>query len=366
VATLPYLGFAPPGVLAQDRATPANLAIEYAPSCGTCAVSLEKVLEIGGPDGVLLHPSAQLERDSRGNYLATAYGRTSIVVFDSAGRRRRVMGASGEGPGEISGSIQRFVVGRGDTVYVFDTSQRIIVFSATGAHVRTVLTPVSTTSAFQAKPGLVAIGLSRVGSRRVPGVNMFTGDGREPVAIPSAQFGLLLQDASARVVMPGRDSASFWLVQPGRYALSLFGLDGAALAHVNVTGAPWLRVTPRRIPTGQERQELLRILGDTSAAARARSAEILGESPGGISLLAHDRHNRLWILGNPSSAVRSAGVQAGPVLNIVDLGTRLLLLSQELPHTIRMLAGTELVYSRHADADGVVTFRISRIRTVGF
>jgi hypothetical protein len=59
-------------------------------------------------------------------------------------------------------------------------------------------------------------------------------------------------------------------------------------------------------------------------------------------------------------------VQAGPVLNIVDLGTRLLLLSQELPHTIRMLAGTELVYSRHADADGVVTFRISRIRTVGF
>ncbi|MGH7751334.1 MAG: 6-bladed beta-propeller [Gemmatimonadales bacterium] len=114
-------------MLASAQPAGAQRAVEIPdrPTCPRCRIELRPVATLRElPDSVLFDDGwARVERDSRGRFYAVDRSRTSIAVFDSAGRFLRRIGRGGDGPGEFRW-IYVVAMAAGDTLHVPDSRHR--------------------------------------------------------------------------------------------------------------------------------------------------------------------------------------------------------------------------------------------------
>lgn len=103
------------------------------PTCATCELTLETVLELGARDGPGMidwrggqsFPAI----DSRGRVYLRGYFSTEVKVYDDQGTHLTTIGREGEGPGEFKG-VMGLVIGPADSLFVFDVfNMRLSVFS---------------------------------------------------------------------------------------------------------------------------------------------------------------------------------------------------------------------------------------------
>lgn len=97
--------------------------------CRTCALHIEKVVRLSDPESGIRGSGGNLtvvDRDSRGRYWVADFGsRKNVVVFSPDGRLLKKIGRDGSGPGEFRNLVS-VIVGRGDTVFAVDPSNRRI------------------------------------------------------------------------------------------------------------------------------------------------------------------------------------------------------------------------------------------------
>ena len=108
--------------------------------CPECEVVLEHVVTLGDAEGLGMLESDNnwVHSDSRGMYYVSSPELPYFSVFDPVGEIVRRVGARGHGPGEFT-STSAFLVGKDDSLYVFDPWQRrMSVFSPNHELVRTV------------------------------------------------------------------------------------------------------------------------------------------------------------------------------------------------------------------------------------
>lgn len=111
-------------------------------ACPDCEVRLDHLVTLGDgvAEGQLWGFPAAVARDRRGRYYAAPLELEPGPprVYDAAGRFIQLLGQRGPGPGEFE-RPEHVVVGRRDTLYVFDTgSDRLTVMSPRHTLVRTV------------------------------------------------------------------------------------------------------------------------------------------------------------------------------------------------------------------------------------
>jgi hypothetical protein len=100
--------------------SPPIKTVPPAVSCSACRIELRLVTTLHGKgDPGVLVDGVVVDHDSRGRWFAVSTAGTQVGVFSAAGVFERTLGRRGQGPGEF-GSIDRVLVGKGDTLYVYD------------------------------------------------------------------------------------------------------------------------------------------------------------------------------------------------------------------------------------------------------
>jgi hypothetical protein len=92
------------GCLPTERQD-AEIHAHGGPSCGACRIELAPVATIGSPDDEHLYQQfSRLVRDSGTRYyVAAGFTPGAVLVYDSTGAFKGLIGSPGRGPGEISG-----------------------------------------------------------------------------------------------------------------------------------------------------------------------------------------------------------------------------------------------------------------------
>lgn len=115
--------------------------IADAPACSTCRIAVVNYTTIA--DTLLIDGPIDMARDSRGRFYTVLSRYGLVAVFDERGKFLRVIGRTGEGPGEYRG-LRAVAIGLGDTLFLFDSrTRRMTVLSPQYAVVRTAPVPVS-------------------------------------------------------------------------------------------------------------------------------------------------------------------------------------------------------------------------------
>jgi hypothetical protein len=119
---------------------PVTIELNGAPTCAACTLERKPVVRLGDDDGpgMLETENLRVLVDSRGNYLVTPSGGSTIKIFDSNGKFVTSIGKKGSGPGEIQ-ALQKVHLTRGDSIHVYDSGlNRHTVFSPTFKLARSV------------------------------------------------------------------------------------------------------------------------------------------------------------------------------------------------------------------------------------
>jgi len=116
------------GVLTLPRSghTQEVVQIDTRRPCAACTIELRRVVTLGNDTAspVTVGPTEVVRRDSRGRYYTVHNDDGArISVFSADGRPLQVVGREGKGPGEYRW-ILGLEMGRGDTIHVFDESNR--------------------------------------------------------------------------------------------------------------------------------------------------------------------------------------------------------------------------------------------------
>lgn len=107
----------PIGLSSQEAVA---VRIDGEPACPSCSIELEHVLELGDEAGMgFVGSTFHVARGSQYYYVTIMESPAEIRVFDHEGRFVRVVGRSGDGPGEFRG-INGLRLTLNDTLYVHD------------------------------------------------------------------------------------------------------------------------------------------------------------------------------------------------------------------------------------------------------
>ncbi|HEU4630222.1 MAG TPA: hypothetical protein VFS08_10800 [Gemmatimonadaceae bacterium] len=241
---------------------PAAVVIESSPSCPRCSLEVTRIATLGAaedPSG-LFH-AFDLDHDGRGRFIAApADDRSQFLPYDARGRLIRVVGRSGEGPGEFRG-IFRVTVGPGDTLHVFDDGlARWTVLSPDLKLARTTRLPLVPQRAVLLRSDRLVVRAS-IPTRELAGLplHLVGPDGRvvRSFGATDPEIRRDRRAASSRVI--GRaDDASVWSAYVDRYRIERWGIDGRlqlALTRQADWFPRWDDYTPRRLDERPPRPE---------------------------------------------------------------------------------------------------------------
>ncbi len=281
-------------------------------------------------------------------------------MFDSAGRYVTAFGRRGHGPGEFVSAVVGVLVGPGDTVHVFDARGLLYLFAPTLRFVRSVRLDgrYLTSHGFVLRDGRLLLNTQittpdRIGwpmhvlDRHGQAILSFGAD-RPIVTRGSTDF------FRAVAIAPG-DSA-VWIAQTRVYTMSRWGLDGRKRLEVEVVDIPWMAPPPE-------------MSGD------ARSSHAMPPAGSGAGVAHEDRDGHLWVFGTvpdpkwqpttPSSqpTVFSLAMMQSRIdqmVDVYDTRTWTLLVSQRFDDRAECVQGCDLVYTKHEQADGIITIDVWR------
>ena len=370
------------GLLAVVSLPIANYAqivqVPHGVTCPSCRVVTEQVLTFGGSDTtVRLATNATLLRDSRGRYFAKTLDNYSIVVWDSTGRRVGMLDRWGSRPGQIVGTIDEILLDRRDSLFVFDSSLRISVFSPSLELVRTVAVPIRGRSvtllssgdfliAAPTRFGPTAGDFVRIVGRDTGAVTRSFVAGAD-TSVPVAQRAVTSWLALAS------DGASIWRWTSYDYRLERWNADGTAAEVLDLAAAPWYRPRAKSF-----QPQINRTKDEWRAYVTARSSPFkavrdslfaaeMGGAASSFRVAGIDRGGRLWLAGHEPWAGGDVE-EIKFMLEIVDPVTRTKFLSTSIAENLTLIPGTELAYSRRVErvnGTPVVTITVWRVRIEG-
>ena len=316
---------------------------------GTIRIQRVAVLS-GGGNGAHLRLTSWVTRDSRGRYYAAGLTDPArIGIYDPRGRFLQTMGRGGGGPGEFT-HVQRVFVSPGDSLFAFDRSQQISVFSPEHRFVRSFRPPGQVRDIrFVGSRLILSIGFPE----QVPALVATDRQGRRLGTLGSASPDL--RDRP-RLIAPA-DSGRMWAGFKHQYRLELLNPDGRRERAFN-RALPWFGPDRPRSATRQPgsirdlaydpRSRSIRVLlyrEDMSFRPRARRGSAGGEGPV-AQLDEADARARYEIY------MEVLDSRSGRVVAHGDLNDRLI---------AGFLSPTE-VYAHREDGDGSTVIDVWRIR----
>ena len=330
--------------------------IQYTLRNNACPLALQRVTVIGGHQRLLLDPSVRLGRDSRGRYLANAFGRQEVAVFDSTGRLVGSFGNSGEGPGEFR-AIADVLVGPHDSLYVVNVRRKIEVFAPELTYVRTVNLPGNFIRGVVLENSQLVTNMPipRSGAADKYAVHVLSPQGDvegsiDPAAPPTSPHSI-----SVRSIARGADGQSVWTASPevAAYVLSRWSIAGERPLTVTVAGSPWF------VDKGQEsdRAGILRLKPRTTL-------EPAFETTGGrLVVLLHvaDVRWRQVAERGFSGKLPTASVMdemLDTIVEVLDLSAHNVVASQRFDSVLHPLAGTDHLWSASQDSVDVVSVNV--------
>jgi hypothetical protein len=336
--------------------------IRYAATCAPCRIQFTKLFTLGAPtDPVLLTKSPVFARDARGRFFSASFDNAQVVVFDSTGSFLTVVGRSGAGPGEFpvmpqgptegpQGRIAKVVVGRGDSVFVFEDGGRVSVIAPELRIVRSFRLPISgNIGDVHALPNGAFVAGARVPTAAHIGQSMFLFDSNGKIVTglgaDSSVGGSSAPAFPAMNFVPSHDARSIWTYN-SRFKLEQWSLTNIHLRSLEVAGVPWLPVPKVEMRQGR--------------AGRPPYPVTVGS--GQLLLVGQDSRGRLWFSGR--GPVDEGQTSSAPRrVEVFDPERRELVISQQAPtpEIVWLFPRSETGYSAHSNSDGVRYYTIRKV-----
>lgn len=333
--------------------------------CRGCTIALVPFLTLreGGEEhgGV---GRGSLVMDSRGRFFhSNGYVESVLLVFDRRGNFVRTMGGSGGGPGEFQSIFPPPVIGRGDTIHLFDQGSRsVTTYSPQLGLVREVPVGVAARDAVELTPGHFIINATINTSDRFGyplhhfersvlgspfgGTEAITSDGRVSISW------------SMRRSLVRSSDSTFWAAHWNQYRIDLWRADGVLLR--TLTRQPeWFKLAgvPRR--GAEERMNALMM-------------DIQVDEHGNIWTLtivpAADWRENAVIGPGPAPDIPSIQSRTGvwadlwdTVVEVIDPQRATVIASTRLQPRLAQFSGPGLVSSYEEDPQGVGQILVYRL-----
>jgi hypothetical protein len=170
-------------------------------------------------------------------------------------------------------------------------------------------------------------------------------------------------DDAASLFVAQLDGSVLWQWHVSDYRLDGWRTDGSKGETLDLSETPWFKPTIRSASKPMSREEQLAL--DAIMTSRKRDsllAAVATNQPAGTTLqvIGVDVAGRIWIRTAPSMP-RAPTANVAMFLDIVDPATRSKHVSTRITEPLRLISGTDLVYSQQRDADGITTLAVSRI-----
>ena len=212
---------------------------------GDCRIELEHITRITDADdpGILPTEVFWPQETEAGTFVSASLDETQIAEFGPDGRLARVIGRSGQGPGEFGIAVTP-IPGPGDTLFVPDLAQgRISMFGPDRALAGTLPMPFFLLPAFVMPDGsfLVAGQIRTSESIGYP-MHVVDREGRvvRSFGTDEPQYRPDLNHILTRKVAPGQDG-TVWAMAPARYILERWDPSTGELLQSTRIRSDWFR-----------------------------------------------------------------------------------------------------------------------------
>ena len=215
------------------------------PSCPSCTVSLQLWTTLEAPEDQGICRYVHVAVDSRGyTYVGPDCTGWRVFVYDDSGKYVRMMGARGQGPGELQG-VEYVTVDSRNQLHVFEAFRRH-VFSPDGLFLFSRPNPGRPSRALEGPNGAlyeqITFRAEYDAGRATQPLHLVTADGRVALSFGRRELNyradideILMERDFA--VTPGGD---VWSLTPNRYELDLYSAEGRFLRGIERV-APWFR-----------------------------------------------------------------------------------------------------------------------------
>lgn len=201
--------------------------------CTGCTIDRSLVLTLPGLEEPMVGRYALLARASGGRWLLATMDKSPgvVAVYDDKGMLLTRFSRKGEGPGEHM-AVHAMVVGRGDTVHLFDNAlRRHSIFSPSFKFIGSASMPGSVLHALETSNGSLVVNASFPSPTMVgfPLHQMGSGGGiAKSFGVDVPRFRSDDQFLLTRAVAAANDGM-VWAVPRLRYEPSLWSLDGKVM-----------------------------------------------------------------------------------------------------------------------------------------
>lgn len=336
------------------------------PACATCRVHIERVATLGsGDDGFVRSEPIGMARDSRGRIYVTwqnyGHGPELAAVYDSAGRFIQEIGRKGQGPGEFHYPVTLNVDAR-DRLLIWDTDRRATLLDANYRFVRQHIQRGGTL--LWLSDGSQVVGLSAMDRDGAPApITIFDSAGAFVTAF-GATPRIAPVDAGEwranRIVGTGTNN-TVWAARPDFYRLELWSRAGS-LVRAYSRSPYWFDrpVASRRTGHyGDEPTPVPRAVREDSSGRLWYLVSVAGNN--WKSVLGKPR----VVPGRPTTYPdRNRSGVYDTMIDVIDLRTGTLLVSQRASGYLQFFLADDLVASYRQESDGTPLIEVWRVRLI--
>jgi hypothetical protein len=213
-----------------------------AQQCASCTLTARHVVTLGSAsdsvflsEGTLIPPGIAPD----GSYLTDGTTSTNILVFDAAGKLRRVVGRFGQGPNEFPRGFKWFFPARLDTTYVI-VNGRVFVLDGNLGESRRMPVPQAPGYVVMGNGGIATVQRYDLNTALI--VNVVAANGartseikvRDAYTVPE-----LCSRCKAVSLTAANQPDQFWLLHSNGFLLQRWASDGRLVESVRVQGSPW-------------------------------------------------------------------------------------------------------------------------------